>query len=155
MLALNGSANPAIVLPLPGVICQVDSGVPGSSFSHTTGLAQSFGFASACASELLFPDGEGEGEGDADGEDDGEGEDDAEDDGVGDGEDEGEGDGEDEGEGEAAGATEAARCIVAEEAAGAIAVMAPTIANPATRAIAVDEATSRTCLFRARTRTRS
>lgn|SRR5580704_1718603 len=153
MLALNGSANPAIVLPLPGVICQVDSGVPGSSFSHTTGLAQSFGFASACASELLFPDGEGEG--DADGEDDGEGEDDAEDDGVGDGEDEGEGDGEDEGEGEAAGATEAARCIVAEEAAGAIAVMAPTIANPATRAIAVDEATSRTCLFRARTRTRS
>jgi hypothetical protein len=155
MLALNGSANPAIVLPLPGVICQVDSGVPGSSFSHTTGLAQSFGFASACASELLFPDGEGEGEGDADGEDDGEGEDDAEDDGVGDGEDEGEGDGDGEDEGEAAGATEAARCIVAEEAAGAIAVMAPTTVNPATRAIAVVEAASRTRLFRARTRTRS
>jgi hypothetical protein len=116
-------------------------------------LAQSFGFASACASELLSPDGEGEGEGDADGEDDGEGEDDAEDDGVGDGEGEGEGDGEDEGE--AAGATEAARCIVAEEDAGAIAVMAPTIANPATRAIAIDDATSRTRLFRARTTTRS
>jgi hypothetical protein len=114
------------------------------------GLAQPFGFSSACAREL--PDAEGEGEGDADGE--GEGEADAEGDGDADGEGEADADGDGDGEAEAAGCAEAARCTVTEAAFGAMAVMAPTTVTAATRAIAVDEATSRTGLFRARTRTR-
>jgi hypothetical protein len=152
MFTLNGSANPAIVVPSPGVISHVDSGVPGSSFSHTTGLAQPFGFSSACASELPDADGEGEADGDGDADADGEGDGDADADGEGEGE--GEADGDGDGEAEAAGCTEAALCAVTEAARGAVAVMTPTTVTAATTAAAVDEATSRTCFFRARTRAR-
>lgn len=151
MLTLNGSAKPAIVLPSPGVISQVVSGVPGSSFSHTTGLAQSLGFASACANELPEPEGDGDGDGETEGDGDGE----AEGDGDGEAEDDGEGEAEDEGEGEAesAGSAEAAPCTVTEEAAGAIAVMTLTTVTAIASEIAVVPAMSRKRRLRAKTRT--
>src|SRR5450755_4294976 len=39
-LTLNGSANPWMVVPSPAATSHADGGVPGSAFSHATGLAQ-------------------------------------------------------------------------------------------------------------------